>query len=259
MNRDSGGGWSALLLAGSRPRAQADASLVMGHKALLEVGGLPMVLRPLQALLDSPEIGQVTVVAQDVEALRRVLPAHPRVRLDRSEQTIAATLAESIRLGDLRYPTLVTTADHALLEPAMIAEFIAAADGFDLAIGVVGEKAMLARFPGAKRTWIGFRGGRYSGANLFAFGSDKVIGAIDSWRSVEQDRKKGWRLLGALGPSLLLGALLNLRTVHESATAVGRKLGMTIRVVELSDPRAGIDVDKPADHVLVEAILRGEA
>lgn len=253
------GGWSALLLAGSRPRSDADASLMMGHKALLQVGGLPMVLRPLKALLDSPAIARVTVVTQDVEALRSVLPKDPRVVLDRSEASIAATLADSIQRGDLTYPILVTTADHALLEPAMIAEFLNAAAGSDLAIAVVKEQNMLARFPGAKRTWLGFKGGRYSGANLFAFGSDKVLGAIEHWRGVEQDRKKGWRVLAALGPALLLGAVFKLRTIQHSADAIGRKLGLSIRIVEMTDPKAAIDVDKPADHVLVEAILGGHA
>ena len=32
-------------------------------------------------------------------------------------------------------------------------------------------KALDARLPQTKRTWIKFRGGAYSGANLFAFGS----------------------------------------------------------------------------------------
>ncbi|MEO6432730.1 MAG: NTP transferase domain-containing protein [Sphingomicrobium sp.] len=251
--------WSAMLLAGSRPRSDQDASLMMGHKTLLQVGGVAMVLRPLKALLDSPAIDRVTVVTQDIAALQAVLPKESRVTLDRSEATIAATIADSIGRGDLHYPALVTTADHALLDPAMIAEFTTAAAGADLAIGVVEEGNLLARFPGSKRTWLGFKGGRYSGANLFAFGSDHVLGAIEHWREVEQNRKKGWRVLAALGPALLLGAVFKLRTIQQSADAVGRKLGMTIRIVVLTDPKAAIDVDKPADHVLVEAILRGEA
>ena len=141
----------------------------------------------------------------------------------------------------------------------MIAEFTTKAEGADLAIAVVESRPLLARFPQAKRTWIGFRGGRYSGANLFSFGSQRALPAVSRWRSVEQDRKKGWRLLAALGPALLLGAVLKLRTIHESATAIGRKLGVDIRIVEMSDPLAAIDVDKPSDHVLVEDIVAGRA
>lgn len=252
--------WSALLLAGSRPSAHADAGHdPMANKAALEVAGVAMVLRPLGALLDSPDIGKVCVLAQELGALESILPADPRVELRRSRDTIAATIAELISQHALDYPVLVTTADHALLNTAMIAEFMAKAKGADLAIGVVERNVMMRRFPSSERTWIGFKGGRYSGANLFALGSAKVAPAIARWRAVEQGRKKGWRLLAALGPALLLGAVFKLRTLDQSVEAVGRKLGLKIRAVQLSDPKAAIDVDKPADLELVEAILGGRA
>jgi GTP:adenosylcobinamide-phosphate guanylyltransferase len=252
--------WTAFLLAGSRPAAEPqDRSLFLGHKALLPVGGEPMVLRPLRALLDSPEIGKIIVLTQEPEDLRAALPSDDRIRIATSRGTIAQTIAEQLTDRAAEFPVLVTTADHALLDPAMIAEFTSKAAGADLAIGVVDSGPLLARFPQTKRTWLGFRGGRYSGANLFAFGSAKVLPAIGRWQAVEQDRKKGWRILGALGPALLLGAVLKLRTIHQSAAAVGRKLGIDVRIVEMSDPLAAIDVDKPADHALVEDIIAGRA
>ena len=252
--------WTAFLLAGSRrsddPR---ERSLLLGHKALIPVGGEPMLLRPLRALLGSPEVANIIVLTPEPDALRPVLPADERIRIRTSRGTIAQTIAEQLADHAAEFPVLVTTADHALLDPAMIAEFTSKAGDADLAIAVVESRPLLSRFPQTKRTWSGFRGGRYSGANLFAFGSPKVLPAIGRWRSVEQDRKKGWRILAALGPALLLGALLKLRTIHQSAASVGRKLGMDIRIVEMSDPLAAIDVDKPEDHALVEDILAGRA
>jgi hypothetical protein len=123
----------------------------------------------------------------------------------------------------------------------------------------VERQALLQRLPQTKRTWLSFRGGAYSGANLFALGSIKSLAAIEQWRSVEQDRKKGWRVLAALGPALLLGALLRLRTLDQSITSVGRRLGMTARAIVLGNPLAGVDVDKVEDHALVEAILQARA
>lgn len=252
--------WTAFLLAGSRPSGDPLAqSMMLGHKALIPVGGEPMVLRPLRALLASPEVGNVIVLTQDPEDLRPVLPDDDRISIRASSGTIAQTIAEQLADRAASFPVLVTTADHALLDPAMIAEFAAKAEGSDLAIAVVESKPLLARFPQAKRTWIGFRGGRYSGANLFSFGSQRVLPAVKRWGVVEQDRKKGWRVLAALGPALLLGAVLKLRTIHQSAAAIGRKLGIELRIVEMSNPMAAIDVDKTADHLLVEDILAGRA
>jgi GTP:adenosylcobinamide-phosphate guanylyltransferase len=252
--------WTAFLLAGSRPKGDPLAqSMMLGHKALIPVAGEPMLLRPLRALLESPEVGNIIVLTQDPADLRPVLPDAERIRIRSSRGTIAQTISEQLADHGAEFPVLVTTADHALLDRAMVEEFTAKAEGADLAIAVVESSPLLARFPQTRRTWIGFRGGRYSGANLFAFGSKKVLPAVGRWGAVEQDRKKGWRLLAALGPALMLGAILKVRTIHESAVTIGRKLGIEIRVVEMSNPMAAIDVDKPLDHALVEDIIAGRA
>lgn len=252
--------WTALILAGSRPEGDPFArAMGVPHKALIPVGGEPMVLRPLRALLASPAIGEIVVLTQVPEDLRPVLPEDPRVTLRASQATIARTITDLISDGDAKFPLLVTTADHALLDVGMIAEFTARADGADLAIGFVERRLLLSRFPEAKRTWIGFRGGSYSGANLFALSSNRVLPAIGRWSSVEHNRKKGWRVLTALGPALLLGALFKLRTLHQTAAAIGRRLGIDSRAVDMSNPLAAVDVDKPEDHALVEAIIAGRA
>jgi GTP:adenosylcobinamide-phosphate guanylyltransferase len=252
--------WTAVLLAGSRPAGDPLATAMgVKHKALIPVGGEPMILRPLRALLASEQVGEVLVLTQDPAELRAVLPADDRIQLRASRSTIAATIADLIGSAIVEFPVLITTADHALLDPEMMAEFIANAEGADLAIGVVERKPLLARLPETKRTWLHFRGGDYTGANLFALGSAKALPAIERWRAFEQDRKKGWRVLAAIGPALLLGAVLRLRTLDQSVASVGRKLDMTIRAVVLSNPLAGVDVDKPDDHALVEAILHGRA
>ncbi len=46
-------------------------------------------------------------------------------------------------------------------------------------------------------------------------------------------------------------------TIDQTLARVGRKLGLTLRKVELANPLAAVDVDKPADHALVSAILQG--
>ena len=253
-------GWTAVLLAGSRPSGDPLAERMgVTHKALIDVGREPMLLRPLGALMATPEIGQILVLTQNPDDLRHVVPNDPRVALRSSQGTIAQTMGDLIADPKTTYPILVTTADHALLDRSMIGEFIEEADGADLSIAVVEKARLMARFPYAKRTWIGFRGGSYSGANLFAFGSRKALAAIELWRAVEQDRKKGLAVLSVLGPMLLLGALLRIRTIDQSASAIARRLGITVRIAQMSNPIAAVDVDKIEDHAMVEAIIAGRA
>jgi GTP:adenosylcobinamide-phosphate guanylyltransferase len=252
--------WTAVVLAGSRPGRDPFAEQFgTDLKPLIPIAGEPMVCRPVRALLASDAIGKIVVVSQSLERIAAVLPTDPRIQMQKSQRTIAETIEKLILKHDAEFPILVTTADHALLDPKMIEEFIAKIGGFDLAIGVVERQALVARLPQSKRTWLPFRGGAYSGANLFAFGSIKALAAIEQWRSVEQDRKKGWRVLAALGPAFLIGALLRLRTIDESVSAIAWKLGMSARVVVLSNPLACVDVDKPVDHAIVETILAGKA
>ena len=252
--------WTALVLAGSRPgRDEFAESHGTDLKALIPVGGVPMVARPVAALLAAPEVDAVRVLAQQPERIAAVLPVHEKLSVEASGATIAATIEAILADPATRFPLLVTTADHALLDEAMIADFCAAAAGAGVAIGLVERRALDARLPQTKRTWIKFRGGAYSGANLFALGSRDAAKAVALWRSVEQDRKKGWRMVAALGPALLLGSVLRLRTLDQTLTSIGRKLGLTIRKVELANPLAAVDVDKPADHALVSAIIEGRA
>ena len=252
--------WTAVVLAGSRPGRDAFAEQFgTDLKALIPVAGEPMVARPVRALLESDGIGKILVLSQSPDRISAVIPKNRRIKVQESGGTIAETIENLILKRIAQFPFLVTTADHALLDSEMVSEFIDYAEGVDLAIGVVERRSLLARLPQSKRTWLAFRGGAYSGANLFAFGSIKALAAIEQWRSVEQDRKKGWRVLSMLGPTLLLGALLRLRTIHQSVSAMAGRLGMTARAVVLSDPLAAVDVDKPVDHAIVEAILAGRA
>lgn len=252
--------WTAIVLAGSRPGTDAfAASHGTDLKALIPVGGEPMVARPVRALLATPGVERVRVLAQQPDRIAAALPNDERLSVQASGATIASTLDAILSDPATQFPLLVTTADHALLDEEMVAEFCATAAGADVAIGLVEQRALLERLPATQRTWLPFRGGAYSGANLFAFGSVSAGKAVALWRSVEQDRKKGWRMVAELGPAALLGAVLRLRTLDQTLASVGKKLGLSLRKVELSNPLAAVDVDKQADHALVTAILEGRA
>jgi len=251
---------TGVVLAGSRPGVDPFAKAYgTDLKALIPVGGKPMVQRPVEALLASPGIDEIRVLAQQNDRIGAVLPGDPRIKVEASDETIAATLEKMCVDPATKWPMLVTTADHALLTPGMIADFLTKAAGADVAIGVVSREALMKRLPQTRRTWFKFRGGAYSGANLFLLGGPKIRSTLQVWRSSEQNRKKAWRMLLTVGLFAGLGALLRLRTLQQTLDTIGRKLKLDIRAVELSDPLAAVDVDKAADHELVTAILEGRA
>lgn len=252
--------WTAVVLAGSRPGGDPlAAEFGADLKALIPIGGEPMVGRPVRALLQAGMIGKILVLGQSADRIAEALPSDPRIEVRASKGTIAETMLALIADSSLEWPLLVTTADHALLDAATIEEFCSGAAAADIAIGVVEQRNLMRRLPATKRTWLKFRGGAYTGANLFALHSPKVSRAIELWRSVEQDRKKAWRIVSVLGPHVLLAVALRLVSIDAVLAQLGGRLGLAIRAVRLSNPLAGVDVDKVEDHALVEAILERRA
>jgi GTP:adenosylcobinamide-phosphate guanylyltransferase len=244
----------AVLLAGERPGGDPFAAAHgAAAKALIPVAGRPMLEHVVVALSAHPAIGSVTIYAVQLPAMQAACP-DPALHWQESRASIAATLAPLLADPATRFPLLVTTADN-VLSAAMLDSFIASARGADLAVGVVEARVLLAHFPQSRRTWLKFRGGRYSGANLFWFGSAKAARMLELWAGVEQDRKRGWKMLGVLGWSNLLLAATRAISIHELAARVGRKLGLTARVVELPQAEACIDVDKQGDLDLAESLL----
>lgn len=251
---------AAIVLAGSRPGPDPLlAGTGAATKAVLPVGGIPMLVHVVRALSAAPGIGVITVLAQNSAALAAdpALAALPPVQFVDSGSGISASLRRV--LADRSEPVLVTTADNVLLTPAMVADFLAGADGSDVAVAMVERHVLHSRYPQSRRTWLKFRGGWWSGANLFRMNGRRVLPLLDFWGRIEQDRKKGWKIIAAFGPLLMLAVLLRLVTIHQGVARAGRRFGVAARVVPMAQAEACIDADKPDDVALIEAIMAGAA
>lgn len=254
------GEWTAILLAGERPGENGFArSHGVSAKALIPVAGEPMIARVARALLAAPPVGRILVLTQAPEQLRSRAPAwladEPRIGWAASGDTIAASIGAVAGGAAAPWPLLVTTADHVLLTPETIEAFVKDSGGADVAFAMVERRTVEAAWPATKRTWLKARGGQYSGANLFVLANERTGRALDFWVGIERDRKKAWRLLAFLGPSILIGALTRTLTLQGAAARIGRKLRLNLKAVVLPYAEAAIDVDKPEDLELVERIF----
>ena len=247
--------WTCLVLAGQRPGIDPLADhFGLRLKALVPLHGEPMLTRVVRTLNASPHIGTILVLAQDTGALRPAVDAGGDASLVESADGISLSIKKQVEASGFASPILVTTADHPLLTVEMIDEFVTAASG-DIAIAMVEQKVMLAQFPDAKRTWLRFSDGAWSGANLFALMTPKSVAALDLWAQAEQDRKKAWRLFLHFGFGLAFRAITRTIGLRMALDKAGKRLGLEARLVSMSDPVAAIDVDKIADHELAEKIL----
>lgn len=253
---------TALVLAGSR-RGEGDPVAryrQVAHKCLATAGGVPMLVRVVRALRGSPRIGRILVSVDDAAVVDQ-LPELAALRDAGGLESLTSAAGLSRSVADAFElagpPLLVTTADHALLDPAMLEAFLSAADrtGADMAVGLAAAATITASYPETKRTYLRFRDGGYSGANLFALRTAAAGQGIAFWVRIERERKQPWRLARAFGPALLVAYLLRLCTLQQAMALVSRRIGAQVAAIPIPIAEAAIDVDKPADLDLVESIL----
>jgi GTP:adenosylcobinamide-phosphate guanylyltransferase len=254
------GEWTAIVLAGNRPGENGFAdSHGVSAKALIPVGGEPMMGRVLKTLLASPGIGRIVILAQEPEALLAGplawVETEPRIGTAKAGEGISLSIAQIAGSETAPWPVLVTTADHALLRPEMVEAFIAGSRGVDAAFAVVGRAVVEQAHPETRRTWLKFSDGHYSGANLFALATPPAQEPLKFWARAERDRKKALKILWFFGPMVFLRAFTRTISLDGAVTKVGRNLKIRLRAVRLPFAEAAIDVDKQADLELVERIL----
>jgi GTP:adenosylcobinamide-phosphate guanylyltransferase len=258
------GEWTAIVLAGRRPGEDGFAeSHGVTSKALIRVGGEPMLGRVARALLDSRSIGRIVILAQEAGTLLagelEWMAADPRIATAQSGDGISESVGRLAGTAAAPYPLLVTTADHALLRPEMVEAFIAGAAGVDMAFAMVERKVVEQAHPDTKRTWLKAANGHFSGANLFALMTPQSALGTEFWARAEKDRKRTLKLLSFLGLGIFLRAVTRTISLEAAAERAGRKAGFSLKAVLLPFAEAAIDVDKQSDLELAERILAARA
>jgi GTP:adenosylcobinamide-phosphate guanylyltransferase len=255
--------FTAIILAGQRPGIDPLAAhFNEPYKALIPIAGRPMLSHVAQTLTDRADVSRIVILAQNVAALfehadTRWISDDPRVLARDCGDSVVQAIIDTLDAMPDAYPFLLTTADNVLLDGRMIDAFAAGASGVDVAAALVERRTLEAAYPGNRRTWLRFRGGSYSGANLFWLGSPAALRALGVWRGIEQQRKRARAVLGAFGVGLALMIAARLLTLDQAIRRVGRRLGLNARAVVLPFAEACIDVDKPADHAMAEIIIAG--
>jgi GTP:adenosylcobinamide-phosphate guanylyltransferase len=251
---------TALVLAGSRgPDDPVARHAGQTHKALVPVGGVPMLLRVMGALRQAPCVSRLALCIDrpTFEQLRhRGADLPSDIRIIEPGATPSASVRRAIEELADALPLLVTTADHALLTPAMVEHFCAAvpADA-DVAVALATATTIRRVYPDSIRTYYRFGGEGYSGCNLFLMRGAAAARVAAFWSEMERHRKRPWRLVAAIGPLTLLRFLLGALSLEAAMRRLSRMVGATVRVVEMPFAEAAIDVDKPADLTLAERIL----
>lgn len=261
-------GFTALVLAGQRPGTDPLARHCgVELKCMAPVGGTPMLQRVVEVLARSPHIRKIFISLPDPTAVKDLplltsLHAEGRLHALRSAPSPSASVSDfCARQWHSDSPLLVTTADHALLNDEILDHFCrqALSSEEDILAGLTPSAVLKAAYPDSRRTYLRFRDEAYSGANLFALLTPRAQKAVTFWQTVEQDRKKPWRIARRIGIRTLIAYLARRLTLKDGMQALSRIAGAQAGAVILPIAEAAIDVDKPEDLDLVESILAERA
>ena len=189
---------TAIVLAGDRTKAD---SLInhsnAGSKAMIDIDGLPMVRRVLNALRLSRVVSKITLsgpeaseVAKDEQLAQWV--ADGEVIWSEPGVSPSTSAYQAMNGLDPEEAVLLTTADHPLLTAEIVDAFgrQSLADDVDVVVGLAPHALVLEAYPGIKKTVLHFSDGEFCGCNLFAFITPEGRRAARFWRRIEQQRKK---------------------------------------------------------------------
>lgn len=248
--------FNALVLAGSRGGTDPVADYAgVTDKALIVVAGQTMLARVADALRRAGAVRIVVVVSSP--AVRD----HARtLGLETIDAAVGPSESAARGLALLGAPLLVTTADHALLDPVWVTRFIAdVPPKADVAALLARREVVEQAVPETKRTYLRFSDGAWSGCNLFFLATPRAERAIAVWQRVERDRKRPWRIVWRLGPGLLLRYLAGRLPLSAALGHLGGLAGITACMVASPFGLAAVDVDKPSDLDLVRLLTGGDA
>ncbi len=227
-------------------------------KALIPMLDRPMISWVLDALRDSGVVDDMVIVGLDPDELN-----YDYARLHFLPST--GNLVDNILTGltKLReiHPEiqklLIFSSDIPLITPESVQGFVeeCSLQEGDMYYGIVKQETMEAVFPGSKRTFIPFKGGRYSGGDAFLADVVAADGSIELAKEVTGSRKNAFKQARMIGFDFIIRFLLRTMTVQEAALRASKKVRFEGRVVVTRFPELGMDVDKPHQYDMVKAIL----
>lgn len=251
----------AIVLAGDRgpddPLVQRfDAG---GCKALLEIGGVAMLERVLNALRQAHSVAGVAIAGPSQEQLasnanisallqQGAIDWHPPLA------TPSRSAYQALEAVPAEQPVLLTTADHPLLTATIIDNFCVGSlsQHADVCIGLAPYELVHEAIPAMRKTVLRFKDGEYCGCNLFAFLTPKGRSAAQQWQQVEQQRKSPLRVVRLLGWKAVCQYALGRLTLAGALAGLSKRLGLRVSAVLLQDAHAAVDVDSIDDYELVQ-------
>ncbi|MBI1879570.1 MAG: NTP transferase domain-containing protein [Chloroflexi bacterium] len=250
----------AIITAGGISAPDDPLYMLIGveKKALIPLAGQPMVSWVIEALVGSGLINHIVIVGLKSEELYSSdLSLHFVESREGLLDNVLAGVDKIREINPAAEKILLCSSDIPLITPESVRGFIAECgpQAADIYYAVVEEKTMEARFPNSKRTFVPFKGGRYSGGDVFLIDMAAAKGNVELFRSLTGSRKNYLAQARMLGLGFIVRFLLRLMAVDEAAERARQRMNLNARVVVTRFAELGMDLDKPHQYDIIKADL----
>lgn len=216
-------------------------------KALLDLGGRPMIEYVLEALSSSNKVGKI------VALIPRKLENESWSALADKVIYTDDIITTNIKMG-LDYlgssgKFLLISSDVPLLTTEIIDEFILETSKVDAEVyyPIVPKKIVEARFPNSKRTYFSLKEGSYTGGNILLIDKSAFLKNKKHGEQIFANRKRPLKMVSLIGVSAIIKFLLKRMTIKELEAKASSILACKTRTIIIDHAEVGVDIDKQED------------
>ena len=227
----------------------ADARL----KALIDIGGEPMVALVVRAARSAPSVGRVLVLGP--QALGEAVAAEGAELRTPSGDSFLANLqlaAETLRDHAV---IVVSSCDIPLVTAEGFEDLIqkGLSSGTEFCYSIVREAAVRKHFPQGQRTVVRLRDGEFTGGNVVLVTPEFLERESALIERTFEARKSKLQLLRILGLPFVVRFLLGQLTIEILERRASDILKCSAKAIVSEDPGLAFDVDKMSDLEAVRA------
>jgi GTP:adenosylcobinamide-phosphate guanylyltransferase len=227
-------------------------------KALLDIGGKPMVQWVLDALGASRLVENVILIGLTEES--GVTCTKPLIFIPNRNSMI-----ENLLVGINQVMQINPSATRVLLAssdiPGITSEMVdweietTLQSDVDLCYNVVKREVIEARYPGSRRTFTKLKDMEVCGGDLNVVRTSVASANQDIWEKLVASRKNPVKQAAIIGFDTLFLMMLRLISLDEAVKKVATRLQMTGRAVVCPYAEIAMDVDKPKQLEMMRADL----
>jgi GTP:adenosylcobinamide-phosphate guanylyltransferase len=250
----------AIISAGGYPKPDESLYPITrgGNKALIDLGGKPMIQWVLDALNGCARIERVVIVG--LPAQTRLESHHPLSLVDNQGDLIENVRAgaEALLREDANAPvSLLISSDIPAITPVMIDWMVDRIQDQpdDVFYSVVERSVMEKSYPQSKRTYIKLKDVEICGGDVHALRPAIACQENPLWERILAARKNPIKQAGLVGLDTLFLLLTRQMDLEEAAAFLSRKLGFSGQAVLLPHAEMGMDVDKDFQLEIMQTYL----